>query len=363
MKKIKIELKQNSYNILIEQGISEKLNLFLNQYFDKKILVIIDENVSKLYLKKISAQLAANKRNVFYFIAKGGERAKSLGTVKNIYNLLLEKNFSRDSLILAIGGGVVGDLSAFTASTFMRGIKLIHIPTSLLAMVDSSIGGKTAVNFNLRKNLIGTFYQPELVLIDPNFLNSLPKEEMRSGLGEVVKYAFLSNKKFFDYIDTCFEDLLNNNCSVIEDVIFESASIKASVVEKDEKETDLRKILNLGHTFGHAFESIAKYKLKHGYAVSIGIIGSLILSEKMGLISSSTLNDFIILPNKIAPKVNLEKYENEDIFKLILSDKKLKNGKINFVLLKNIGEILINVFAEKKDIFYALNKTKLILGK
>ena len=251
---------------------------------------------------------------------------------------------------------MTGDLVGFAASTFMRGVSLIHIPTTLLADVDSSIGGKTGINFNHKKNMIGTFYQPKLVIIDTEFLINLPKAEITSGIGEVIKYAYMSDRNFFNYLKENLDRIFKYDSEVLNEIIFKSASIKASVVSQDEKESGLRKILNLGHTFAHGFESELKFKIKHGEAVIAGIISSLFLSEKLRLITENELNAYLELAAKIKLPKKLQEIDKENVFQIMKSDKKNRNGVIKFVLVSGIGKILLDVEAEKKDVFYAIDR-------
>ena len=302
MKKIKVTLKNNPYEILIGNKILSQLNRYI-EYETKNVLAVIDENVFKYFEDEIKNALLKISNQCKIYLLKSGERTKSYTELQKIHSYLLSNNFGRDSLIIAIGGGVTGDLVGFAASTFMRGVKLVHIPTTLLADVDSSIGGKTGINFNHKKNMIGTFYQPNLVFIDTELLKTLPDTEIKSGVGEVIKYAYLSDKKFFDYLLKNLEKIYENDSEVLNEVIFKSAAIKASVVSQDEKESGLRKILNLGHTFAHAFESELDFKVKHGEAVIAGIISSLYLSENLKLITKNELDAFL----ELAVKINLPK--------------------------------------------------------
>ncbi len=354
VKEIKVQLKNNPYKILIGNSILSRLNNYLDLE-TKNVLAVIDENVFTFFKDEIKKALSRVSSQYKIYLLKPGERTKSYSELQKIHSYLLSNNFGRDSLIIAIGGGVTGDLVGFAASTFMRGVKLVHIPTTLLADVDSSIGGKTGINFNHKKNMIGTFYQPNLVLIDTEFLKSLPKPEITSGIGEVIKYAYLSDKNFFDYLLKNINKIYGNESEVLNEVIFKSVGIKASVVSQDEKESGIRKILNLGHTFAHAFESEFNFKVKHGEAVIAGIISSLFLSEKLMLITKQELNKFLELAAKINLPKKFHSFDKEKVFQIMKSDKKNRNGKIKFVLVSDIGKILIDVEAEKKDIFYAIN--------
>ena len=355
MKEIKVQLKDNSYKILIGNSILTRLHEFIN-FENKKVLAVIDENVFKYFDKKLTSELSKVSKGIKIYLVKSGEKTKSYSEVQKIHSFMLSNNFGRDSIIVAIGGGVTGDLVGFAASTFMRGIKLIHIPTTLLAAVDSSIGGKTGINFNHKKNMIGTFYQPELVFIDIQFFKTLPPIELTSGIGEIIKYAYLADKEFFQFLQNSFTKIYEQEPQVLTEIILKSAGIKASVVSQDEKETGLRKILNLGHTFAHAFESALDFKIKHGEAVSAGLVSALYLSEKLKLITKTDLNEFLELPLRMKMNKKLKALDKDKVLEIMKSDKKNYQGKIKFVLIAGIGNILIDMEASNKDIYWALGK-------
>ncbi len=355
MKKIKVLKGKNSYDVItepFEHLISEikRKGLFEN------ILYVIDGNVFLYQYKRITALTGTNQKAKNVFILPSGEESKSLNEYFNILYKLSDNNYGRDSLIVAIGGGVTGDIAGFAASTYVRGIQLVHVPTTLLAMVDSSIGGKTGINFHNWKNIVGTFYQPEFVLVDYSFLKTLPESELESGVGEILKYAYLADKQFYTQVSTSISDVLELKKDALEKIISICISIKANIVTDDERESGVRKVLNLGHTFAHAFESYTNFKIKHGTAVAIGIISSLCLSHLKGIINKTSLDYFLKLPLML----NLPFPAKPDIAaitKLMYSDKKNKDGRIMFVLVKDIGEILIDVEASEDEISSALTKT------
>ncbi len=355
MNEIKVELKNNPYKILIGSSILPDIKNLIDKNYEN-ILVVIDKNVFNHFEKTIKNSLLKISNQIQFYILKPGEKSKSFSELKKIHSFLLEKNFGRDSLIIAIGGGVTGDLVGFAASTFLRGVDLVHIPTTLLAAVDSSIGGKTGINFNNKKNMIGAFYQPEKVIIDMEFLYTLPKNEINSGVGEIIKYAFLADDDFYNFTKNNLHKIFKKDSDVLQKIIYKSAGIKASVVSQDEKESGLRKILNLGHTFAHAFESDLNFKIKHGEAVIAGIISSLYLSEKINIIDKNKLAKFLELPSQIKLSKKLNSMNMENLFEIMKMDKKNRKGKIKFVLVSDIGEILIDMQADKKNIFYAINK-------
>jgi len=357
--KIKVKLKDNSYNIIIGNSILSNINDYLVKYsLYKNILVIIDEVVLSKH-KNILKYLSPKKLSkINIYPLKVNESIKSYKTIIKIHSYLLEKDYSRDTTIIVIGGGVIGDLGGFVASTYMRGVHLINIPTTLLSMVDSAVGGKTGINFNDKKNIIGTFYQPKLVLADTEFLTTLPKAEITSGLGEVIKYSYLSDEKFFVYLKNNYKKIYKNNSIVLQKLIYNSLLIKSNIVEQDEKEDSLRKILNLGHTFAHAFETNSKFKIKHGMAVIAGLTASFYLSHQLGIINNKSLDKYLLLPATINIGSNFKKIDNKKIYSIMKSDKKNIDGKIKFVLIKDIGEILIDVIAKPSQIYSAIDKTR-----
>jgi 3-dehydroquinate synthase len=363
MRKIKIHLSSKTYPVLIGNSIFPNiLNEIKDQDLHENIFIVVDGNVMKFYGKEIKKVFSSYKEKLFFYTLKPGEKSKSSEELHKIYKSLLDNKFGRDSLVVAIGGGVTGDLAGYAASTFLRGVQLVHVPTTIISDVDSSIGGKTGINFNTRKNMIGSFYQPDFVLIDTSFLDTLSLREMKSGIGEIIKYAFLSDLNLYNYIKDNIGKIFSRGEKVLERIITQSVILKGSVVSQDEKEKSLRKILNLGHTFGHAYESVFNFRIMHGEAVIAGIITSLFLSNRIGILSKSRLLEFLDLPLKIKLSVPFTGLNKEKIFKIMQSDKKVRGGKIKFVLVSDIGNILLDVEAGKKDIFYALQKTEEILS-
>jgi len=362
-KKIKVKLKENSYDIFIGNSIFKNINNYMEKYsLYRNVLVIVDDKVYSLHNQLFSG-LGSNifkKYNVYPIRVK--ESVKSYRTLSAIHTYLLEKNYGRDTTIIAVGGGVIGDLAGFAASTYMRGVQLVQVPTTLLAAVDSSTGGKTGINLKGRKNIIGTFYQPKLVIADTGFLETLPKAELTSGLGEIVKYSYLRDENFFNYLCNNYSEIYKYNKSVLKKLIYDSLLIKTGVVEKDEKEGSLRKILNLGHTFAHAFESHSDFKIKHGQAVIAGLAASFYLSNQLGILKDENLKKYLSLPGEIKIGTFLKSFDNKRIVDIMKSDKKNKDSQIGFVLLKEIGEILLDVKVKPSQIYSAINKTKKLIN-
>ena len=360
--KLIIKTKTQKYPILIGRNLVSKISKITkdNSIKFQKCLFIIDKNVPKKLVFQIKKSLKNNTK--YFFLFNANEKNKNQKIINSIHNILLNKNFSREDCVLAIGGGITGDVSGFAASTFKRGLQFINIPTTLLSQVDSSIGGKTGINTNYGKNLIGSFYQPKLVISDINFLKTLNKREIVCGYGEILKHSIIANKKFFKYLDKNFLNIINLKSPYVEKSIFESCKIKKKVVEKDEKETGLRKILNFGHTFAHAFEASLGYSknLNHGEAVILGIKTALKFSYKKQLLN---FNQFKFLENHIKKSnlpAEIKKYfsinDLNKIIKFMVIDKKNNSNKINLILLKKIGLPIINKRYNKNDLKSFLKK-------
>lgn len=363
MKKVSVNTISKSYNVFIDSFIFESLPDFIKEYnLSKRTFIILDKKIELIYGSVIKKVINALPGEKYSFSIKSSEGVKSFRTARQIFSKLSEEKFARDTLIIAIGGGTIGDVTGFVASTYMRGVSLVHIPTTLLSAIDSSIGGKTAINFRTVKNLIGTFYQPSFVIVDTNFFKSLSQKELVSGFGEVIKYSYLTDGKFYSNLLSNYDLLMSMDLNLLNKVAYECIKIKSAVVSKDEQDlSGLRKILNFGHTFAHAFESNSLYRLSHGKAVIAGIVSALFLSFKKGLINKKQLDHMIDLPLKFKSSIQLRNFEEKEIFKLMSYDKKNKKGDTQFVLIKNFGEIIIDLNANEKEIYWALDRTKKLL--
>ena len=339
MKKIKVALKDRSYDISIESGLLNKIPKILNVFNrGQKWVLITQEKLMCLYGKGLVQKLTLINFDISTIILPDGESIKSIKEFERICLKMLSIGCDRYSSIITLGGGAVGDLSGFVASTYMRGIEYFQIPTTFLAMIDSSIGGKTAVNANEGKNIIGTIYQPKSVFIDPNFLNSLAKKEVNSGLGEMVKYGAIWDKNLFDQISVWLD---NPSSFPFEKAIIDAVKIKSDIVSKDEKEKGLRTILNFGHTIGHAIESYYGFeKIKHGEAVALGMKCAGFISNRKRLLSLNAKNKLFNTLEKLNLP-NTSDIDKEEIVKKIKSDKKSKKGQVKFVLLSDIGKTKI----------------------
>ena len=347
--KLIVKTKSEKYPIIIGRNLISNLSQIFkkNSINFKKCLLVQDKKIPNRYVKQIAKSL--KRHEVYKFIYNANEKSKNQKNVNKILDLLLKKNFSRDDCLISIGGGITGDVSGFAASIYKRGIKFINIPTTLLAQVDSSIGGKTGVNNKYGKNLIGSFMQPDLVISDIDNLKSLPKRELICGYGEILKHSIINGKSTFNYLKKNFHKIIKLKSPFIEKSILDSCKIKKKIVEKDEKEKDLRKILNLGHSFAHAYEACLKYskKLNHGEAVILGIKSATKFSFQNNIINKKDYNQIINHIGNLNINTDLNYYfKKKDINKLIKfmkSDKKNNSSKINLILIKSIGKILIKM--------------------
>ncbi len=354
--KLRINTKTQKYSIIIGSNLVVNISKILkeNSINFQKCLIIIDRNISQKFISKIKKSL--NKKKIYVHFFRASETNKNFNSVNKIVNILLNKNFSREDCVISVGGGIAGDISGFAASLFKRGLKFINIPTTLLSQVDSSIGGKTGVNTKFGKNLIGSFYQPNLVLSDIEFLKTLPKRELICGYGEILKHSLIANKSFYKFLDKNSDKILKLSSPFIERAIYESCKIKKNVIEKDEKEKGLRKILNFGHTFAHAYEASLGYskKLNHGEAVILGMQSALSFSLKNNLIKKhdyySILRHIseVNLPSKIKKFFKIRNLNK--ILSFMIKDKKNNSNKINLVLLKKIGNPIINREYKKDEL-------------
>ena len=333
--------KDKKYKIIISRNAISKKNLGPLIKHHKKALIISDNGVPFNIREKVTS-ISKNFSKVFSVILTKGEQAKSIQNFQKILNLLAKYNFDRTDVIIAIGGGVVGDIAGYVASSYLRGVQFIQIPTTLLAQVDSSVGGKTAINIPAGKNLVGAFYNPKGVIIDTSVLTSLPQREYKAGLAEVVKYALIKNKNLFTILKENAQKVLLMDKNIIEDVIFESIKTKSEIVTKDEKENGIRAILNFGHTFGHAIEAHGNYKkILHGEAVAKGMLIASKISYLEGHISQKYLNTVENLLEMYKFDLSKSQYQFKDLEPFIFRDKKVRSGKLNLVLLGGPSKAII----------------------
>lgn len=333
------ELSESSYPIHVGSDILKMSSLILPHLMQKRVAIVSNSTVAPLYLNELRASLESDGITSIPIILPDGEEYKNWQTLNQIFDTLLTNQCERSTTIIALGGGVIGDLAGFAAATYMRGVPLIQIPTTLLAQVDSSIGGKTGINHPLGKNMIGAFYQPRMVLADSATLNTLPKREFNSGIAEIIKYGLIRDHVFFDWLEKNMTKLLARNHDVLNEAIERSCKNKVEVVAADERERGVRALLNLGHTFGHAIENAMGYGVwLHGEAVAAGTLLAAKLSKRMHLIGNTEVERIqkIYLQAElpvVVPNLDPEKY-----LRLMERDKKVDSGKMRFVLLKCIGE-------------------------
>lgn len=329
----------DSYKVFIEKGVVNKLpNLLKKLNLGQKYALITDSRTAKIHGTNISKFLNKNgiKSEIFFFEA--GEKSKTLKTIEELSEEMVEKGFNRKDAIIALGGGVVGDIAGFLASIYLRGIPFVQIPTTLLAMVDSAIGGKTGVDLKAGKNLVGTITQPKAVFVDINLLKTLPENQIRNGLGEIIKYGVIKDEKFFTYLEKNLAKIFTHDEKVLNYIIQKSIAIKVAVVEKDEKESRNRMILNYGHTYGHALETMSNYTLLHGYAISIGmVIANEMAVEKKILEQKDADRIKALLEKAGLPVYSMHKPTIKDL----IADKKSDGKSINFILPTKIGNAII----------------------
>lgn len=305
-----------------------------------KMVLITDSNVDKYQAQECMDVLLSNGYNVSKHVIEAGEKSKNLDTVRKIYEHLVSLKLDRSASLIALGGGVTGDITGFVASTFLRGINFIQVPTTLLAQADSSVGGKVGVDFMGNKNIVGTFYQPKFVYLNVNSLKTLPKRELQSGLAEVVKHGIITDSDFYEYVDYNVNRIFLYDKKVLQYISKMNCSIKGSVVEQDEKESGLRAILNFGHTIGHAVESVSDFELLHGECVSIGMVGAFKLAQYLGMVNEQETAKITTTLEKIGLPVRASGFDEEHVYNQMFFDKKVKGGKLVFVLPKAIGSVI-----------------------
>lgn len=346
MRLLPLPLKDNPYTIHIGTGLLQDKQLISSFCEGESVLIVTNEVVAPIYLESIKNAITG--KSVHHLLIEDGESKKSRDSLFKILDYLVENNFRRNDTLIALGGGVIGDLAGFAAASFQRGMNLVQVPTTLLSQVDSSVGGKTAINHRYGKNLIGAFYQPKAVIIDVNSLDSLPVREYLSGFGEIVKYALLGEKQIAGILQNNLPALKVRDKLVLEELIYLSCQMKANIVALDEKEKGERALLNLGHTFAHALETLTNYeRFLHGEAVSIGIMMALSVSARKNLVNSKVVQQYQQLLSELGlPIVSGLKLENDDFVAVMRKDKKNQSEAIRLVLVTADGCIL----EEERDI-------------
>ena len=345
------------YDIAIEKDFS-KLAMKVSELgiSGRKLCIVTDSNVGELYADEVKNELEKTGNAVFVYTFKAGEASKNLNTVEDVYEYLIINKFDRKDMIVALGGGVVGDLAGFTAATYLRGIDFIQVPTSLLAQVDSSIGGKTGVDFRAYKNMVGAFHQPRLVYMNLSVLGSLSERLFNSGFGEIIKHGFIRDKEYYTWLKENIQHIKSHDYDALENMIAISCNIKRRVVELDPTEKGDRALLNFGHTLGHAIEKLKNFELYHGECVVLGMVAALEISRIRQLISDAEYEDAINTFKAYNFPVTVDGISVEDVIKVSKNDKKMDAGKIKFILLDRIGNAYIDKTVTDDEMRAALSK-------
>jgi 3-dehydroquinate synthase len=355
METLKIDLGPRSYPIHIGSGALDRVNLLLPYLAQPKVAIVTNETIAPLLLKDCARRLREEGCQVVEIVLPDGERFKNWQTLNEIFDALIAHACERDTTLIALGGGVIGDMTGFAAACFQRGTPFIQIPTTLLAQVDSSVGGKTAINHPLGKNMIGVFHQPRLVLIDPQSLRSLPDRELRAGLAEVVKYGLIRDLPFFEWLEQNIEKLLAKDPETLLQTIHRSCRNKAEIVALDEHERGERALLNLGHTFGHAIEAGQGYgQWLHGEAVAAGTMMACELSRCLGWLDAGDVARIETLFERAALPVDGPAMSPERYVELMRRDKKMRNERLRLVLLERIGQATVSDEVSLADIRQAI---------
>ncbi len=341
MQSLTVSLGERSYPVFIGEHLVSNANLFIPYIQGKKVVIVTNQTIAPLYLTKV--KMALSDYSLSEVILPDGEQWKTMETLTHIFDHLMSRKCDRTTTLIALGGGVVGDITGFAAACYRRGVNFIQIPTTLLSQVDSSVGGKTAVNHPLGKNMIGSFYQPVCVFADIELLTTLPEREFQAGMAEVIKYGLICDVEFYKWLLDNTEKIQKKEPEKLMEMVYRCCHHKAKIVEKDEKENSRRAILNLGHTFGHAIETEQQYKgLLHGEAVAVGMMMAMELSSELGYLDvaekyvlEKLLKKFK-LPTTIPAEINRKSYCNS-----LLQDKKVNDGRLRLVLLKGIGDAFV----------------------
>ena len=356
----RLTINQNNkpiYDIVFEQdfaALPSELEQF--QIADKKLCIITDSKVNHLYSEEVCEVLKDKCKAVVVFSFPDGEKSKNLDTVKDIYEFLIQHKFDRKDMLFALGGGVVGDITGFAAATYLRGIDFVQIPTTLLAQVDSSVGGKTGVDFDQYKNMVGAFYMPKLVYMNLSVLKTLDDRQYYAGMGEVMKYGLIKNASFYEWILDNMYEIHERDMDTLEDMVVKSCTYKKLVVEKDPTEKGERAILNFGHTIGHAIEKAKNFELLHGECVALGCVAAAFISWKRELLS---MEEYYEIRDMFVPfnlPITIDDIDPDEILRLIASDKKVEGDKIKFILLKKVGKAFIDTSVTKDEIMSGIQE-------
>lgn len=345
------------YDIVLDKGFDSLLEeLELLQYLNQKFVIITDSNVDAIYGNDMLSLLESKGISVYKYTFQAGEQSKNLDTVKNIYSFLIEHRIERKDVLLALGGGVVGDITGYVAATYLRGIDFIQVPTTLLAQTDSSIGGKTGVDFDGYKNMVGCFKMPRLVYINLEALNTLDERQYFAGFAEVMKHGLISDLAFYEWLIENMYEICEKDPDVLMEMLLRSCNIKKVIVEKDPTEKSVRALLNLGHTIGHAIEKAKNFELLHGECVALGIVAAAFISWKRKLLK---MEEYYEIRDMFVPfylPISVDNIEPEQILAYTKSDKKMENAHIKMVLLKKIGKAVIETDVTDQEILDAINE-------
>lgn len=355
MRILDVRTVSDEYPIYIDDSFSALSDAFEKANLSgRKVCIISDTNVAPLYLNVIEDLLRDKCLELSSFVFEAGEKSKGLDVISSMYSRFVDKQLDRKSVLIALGGGVAGDMTGFAAATYMRGIDFVQIPTTLLAQVDSSVGGKTGVDFMGNKNMIGAFYQPRFVYINTSTLKTLPYNQVAAGMAEAIKYGYIIDDEFLAYIDENKAAIKALSAEEISTVVYRSCKAKAYVVGKDEKENGIRAILNFGHTFGHSVESLSGFSLLHGECVSVGMVAGIYYSAIKGNVEMTALEKAEDILRYFGLPVKVKDYSTDDVYKQMFYDKKTKNGKLNIVALDKIGRAVIENDVKAEDIRKAI---------
>ena len=321
----------------------------------RKLCIVTDTTVEGLYLQEVIKALEGKCRALTQFVFPAGEQSKTLDTVRSLYEKLILEHFERRDMLIALGGGVVGDLTGFAAATYLRGIAFAQVPTTLLAQVDSSIGGKTGVDFDSYKNMVGAFHQPSLVYMNAHTLSTLPEEQFACGMGEVLKHGLIRSAAYYTWLIEHISEIAERDADTLQEMVMESCRIKRAVVEKDPTEKGERALLNFGHTLGHAIEKVKSPDLLHGQCVALGCVAAAYISFKRGLLSTEEFYEIRDMNVGFDLLFSVEDIDPQEILTITKSDKKMDQGSVKFVLLKKIGKAFIDTTVTDEEILEAVN--------
>lgn len=346
-----------NYDIVISNdftGLAKELEAF--DIASRKLCIITDSNVGELYADSLTAALVSCCREIYVFTFPAGEASKTLSTVQDAYRFLIEHGLDRKDMLLALGGGVVGDLTGYTAATYLRGIDFVQIPTTLLSQVDSSIGGKTGVDFDQYKNMVGAFHMPRLVYMNLSVLKDLDARQYASGMAEILKHGLIKNAGYYEWLIGHFAEINDRDMETVEEMIYESCLVKKNVVEKDPTEKGERALLNFGHTLGHAIEKYKNFTMLHGECVALGCVAAAYISWKRELLS---MEEYYEIRDMFVPfglPISVDGIDAEKVLLFTKSDKKMEHGRIKFILLKKIGKAFIDHTVSEEEMRAALQE-------